>query len=55
MTGIETEARTRYSVQGSRNEVKRERRMRSLVWGLIGAALVVIVVFAVLIGMGAGA
>ena len=55
MRGMQTEARTRYSVRQSRNEIKKERRHRYLLWGLVCAAIVVIVIFAALIVAGAGA
>jgi hypothetical protein len=55
MSGMENEARTRYSVRRSRNEMQKERRSRYVRWGLIAAACVVIVVFAALLAMGAGA
>lgn len=55
MSGVETEARTRYSVRRSRSEIKKERRRRYALWALVGAAAVVIVVFAVLILAGSGA
>ena len=49
------EAPTQYSVSRGRSEIKRERRRRYLLWALVGAACVVIVVFAALILAGAGA
>jgi cell division septal protein FtsQ len=55
MSGVEAEARTRYSVRRSRNELKKERRRRYALWALVVAAFVVIVVFAALILTGAGA
>jgi hypothetical protein len=54
MSGLEPEARSRYSVTRSRNEITKERRHRYLLWGLVGTAFVVIVVFAALILTGAG-
>jgi hypothetical protein len=55
VSGVETEARTRYSVRRSRSEIKKERRRRYVLWALVGTASVVIVVFAVLIVTRAGA
>jgi predicted nucleic acid-binding Zn ribbon protein len=55
MNGMDTEARTRYSVVLSRNERRRERTLRYVLWGLVLSALVVIVVFAVLLLTGGGA
>jgi hypothetical protein len=52
---METEARTQYSVRRSRAELKSERRQRYVLWGLVGAALVVILVFAALLIAGAAA
>jgi hypothetical protein len=46
---METEARTRYSVRRSRDEIKKERLSRYLLWGLGVAACAVIVVFAALL------
>lgn len=40
---------TRYSVQSSRQEIRRERLVRAVAWGLIAGACVVIVVFAYLL------
>ncbi len=40
---------TRYSVEASRHETRRERIVRVVEWLLIGAACVVIVVFAYLL------
>jgi hypothetical protein len=52
MTGMQTRDFTRYSVTLSRREMRRQRRTRYLEWGLIAAACVVIVVFAVLLLIG---
>jgi hypothetical protein len=51
---VETEARSRYSVQQSREEIARERLSRWVLWGLAVAAFVVILVFGTLLLMGAG-
>ncbi len=50
---METEVRSRYSVEGSRDEIDKERRSRYLLWSLLAAACVVIVVFAALLLWGA--
>jgi hypothetical protein len=55
MSGMDSESRTRYSVQLGKNEMTKERRLRGLVWGLIGTACALIVIFAVLLATGAGA
>jgi t-SNARE complex subunit (syntaxin) len=55
MSGVKAEAHTRYSVRRSRSEIRKERRRRYTLWALVVAAFVVIVVFAALILVGAGA
>jgi hypothetical protein len=52
---VETEVRTRYSVRRSRDEIRRERVRRYLLLALICAASVLIVLFAVLVALEAGA
>jgi hypothetical protein len=55
MSGMDTEPRSRYSVRQSRSEIKKEQRRRYVLWGLVGVACAVIVVFAALLLAGAGA
>jgi hypothetical protein len=55
MSIMDPETRTRYSVQRGRDEVSKERWLRRLLWGLIGAACALIVIFAVLLATRAGA
>jgi hypothetical protein len=52
---MQTGAPKRYSVARSRDEIRKERRRRQVLWGLIGVACVAIVVFAALVLAGAGA
>ena len=49
MTGMQPPGYTRYSVGSGKDEVRRQRLGRVLLWMLIGAACAVIVVFAYLI------
>ena len=46
---MRTPSFTRYSVQRSRQEIKKERRTRCFEWVLVAAACVVIIVFAYLL------
>ncbi len=55
MTEVGIDRRTEYSVERSRDEIRRERRSRYLLWALIAAACAVIVVFAILLLTEAGA
>ncbi len=54
MSGMRPESVSRYSVRQSRSEIRRERRSRYVLWGLVAAACVVIAVFAALLLAGAG-
>jgi hypothetical protein len=52
MPGMPTPSFTRYSVESSRDEIGRERRVRSLEWVALASACVVIVVVAYLLVSG---
>jgi hypothetical protein len=52
MTGMQSSGYTRYSVGAGKDEVRRQRSGRVLLWALIAVAGAVIVVFAFLIVSG---